>query len=514
MNTTPTDTAIHAAILRSAVFPCIATDVDGLIRVFNVGAERLLKYAAVNVIGRRRFSELCDVPELTARTRSVEQAFDIVLVRGDGLRLPVTLSVSALTDPQGDLIGYLLLAGDDRARLEREAQLRQANKLEAIGTLAAGVAHDFNNILATILGNAELARQDSVGNPHVFDSVTAIIQAGIRGRDLVQQILSFARKEEADLHPLQVELVIAECVRLLRATLPARLSLDMECEPDLPPIAGVSSQITQVIINLATNALQAMPTGGGSLCIRLSALRAPAVGAPLPARQRGYLRLHPEGVVAIEVRDTGSGMDSAVLSRIFDPFFTTRSLGEGTGLGLSVVHGIVQSHHGLIDVQSSPGQGTTFTLLFPALAPASAAPSVVPVASAAAPPVPVAGMRVLYIDDEEALVSLVPRILERRGYRVTACTDPVQALEVLRAAPAGFDLVLTDYNMPMTSGLDVAREVRAIRADLSVVITTGYVDDSLRAEAAAIGVRDVIFKADTVDAFCDAMQRVVESIHQ
>jgi hypothetical protein len=224
--------------------------------------------------------------------------------------------------------------------------------------------------------------------------------------------------------------------------------------------------------------------------------------------------LHPEGVVSIAVRDTGCGMDKAVLSRIFDPFFTTHLPGEGTGLGLSVVHGIVQSHHGLVDVQSSPGQGTVFTLYCPVTSTRPAAAPAGTTAQGRGSTDRVDARRVLYIDDEEALVSLVPRLLERRGYRVTAYTDAELALAALRAAPGDFDLVLTDYNMPMTSGLDVAREARAIREDVPVVITTGYVDDTLRAQATALGVRDVIFKADTVDAFCDALQRVVESISQ
>ena len=514
MTSLPTDAALHAAILRSAVFPCIATDAEGLIRVFNVGAERLLKYAAADVIGLRRFSELCAVPELTARTRSTEEAFDLMLVRGDGLRLPVTLSVSALTDPDGEVIGYLLLAGDNRARTERDAQLRQANKLEAIGTLAAGVAHDFNNILATILGNAELARQDAAGNAAVLECVAAIQRAGTRGRELVQQILSFSRREEADLQAVQLAPLVAESARLLRATLPGRLSVEVDCAPDLPPIAAVGSQIMQVIINLATNALQAMPSGRGSLLIRVAAVPASGGRALPTARQREYLGRHPEGLVSIQVRDTGCGMDPAVLSRIFDPFFTTRLPGEGTGLGLSVVHGIMQSHHGLIDVHSTPGEGSTFTLLFPVSAPALAEPLVAAIEQSVPPTSNVQGLRVLYVDDEEALVSLVTRVLSRRGYQVTASTDARQALDRLRAAPADFDLVLTDYNMPMTSGLDVAREVRALRADLPVVITTGYVDDSLRAQAAAIGVREVLFKADTVDAFCDALQRIADSIPQ
>ena len=399
----------------------------------------------------------------------------------------------------------------EAAHAELEAQLRESQKMEAIGTLAGGIAHDFNNIIAAILGNAELARQDLRANPLVLESLEEIRKAGARARDLVQQILSFSRRQPTERKRTALAPIVEESVRLLRATLPARLTLDVHCEAEVPAVLADATQIEQVLINLATNAMQAMRGAPGRIGIRLDTVMLDtALADAHPALGAMHAR-HPGRTPRLAVTDDGPGMDAATLERIFEPFFTTKPVNEGTGLGLAVVHGIVQAHEGAIAVDSAPGKGTTFTLYLPAAGAQAGAPASDQGAAAAAPPLrPGGGRHILYLDDDESLVFLVQRLLERRGYRVSGYIDQGEALAALRADAHLFDLVVSDYNMPGMSGLDVARAVRTIRADLPVAVTSGFIDEALRAQAGAAGVRELIFKASTVDDFCEVVQRLAQ----
>ena len=414
---------------------------------------------------------------------------------------------------------------DISARVSLEAQLREAQKMQAIGTLAGGIAHDFNNIIATILGNVQLARDDARGNLPALESLEEIRKAGSRARDLVQQILSFSRRQPTDKKPLALMTVVDETVRLLQALLPARIRLEARCAPGVPRVLADATQIGQVLINLATNAMQALHDAPGLIRIRLdSALLDAALAATEPALAALHGR-HPGVVVHLSVEDDGPGMDAATRSRIFEPFFTTKPVNEGTGLGLSVVHGIVQGHEGVIVVASAPGQGTRFDIYLPALAsaPEGAAADGRSVTMAgslpqpavpelpAVPPLPgsSAGRHILYLDDDPALVLLLRRLLERQGYRVSAFTSQAAALAAVRATPDGFDLVVTDYNMPGMSGLEVVRQVRAINARQAVVIASGFVDDALRSAAAAAGADDVILKASAAEDFCAVLEHLL-----
>jgi signal transduction histidine kinase/ActR/RegA family two-component response regulator len=429
--------------------------------------------------------------------------------------------VNLLHDP--DIQGYLGNYHDiterkraEAARLSLEAQLRESQKMEAIGTLAGGIAHDFNNALATILGNAELARQDASANPKALESLEEIRKAGSRARGLVQQILSFSRRQPTERKLLTLATVIEECARLLRATLPSRIALEVHCDADAPQVLADSTQIQQVVINLATNAMQAMPSGHGRIAIRLDTVR---LDAPWVNEHPVLHALHdkrPGRTVRLAVIDNGPGMDADTLARIFEPFFTTKAVDEGTGLGLSVVHGIVQAHEGAIEVESQPGKGSIFTLYLPVAVTADDAPVHDSAAARApaqrAPENAKGGARILYLDDDESLVYLVQRLLERRGYRVSGYTDQREALDAIRADPAMFDLVVTDYNMPGMSGLDVARSARAIRADLPIAIASGFIDETLRSQAESAGVHELIFKANEVEELCDAFERLAQTV--
>jgi CheY-like chemotaxis protein len=324
----------------------------------------------------------------------------------------------------------------------------------------------------------------------VDDSLDQINRAGVCARNLVQQILTFSRREPQALAAQPLGPVVAETLALLRATLPAGVRLDSVL-PEAPvEVRCDSTQLQQVLMNLCTNAWHALPEQGGRIEVGFQRF------TPDDALRQRVPELPPGACVHLWVRDNGSGMDEATRQRIFDPFFTTKPVGQGTGLGLSVVHGIVRAHDGTIAIDTAPGQGTTFHLYFPVPDAGAAAVPAVPLPGHA---LPGAGQHVLYIDDDDVMVTMVERLLQRAGFRVTAMTDPAAALALVQAGPAQFDAVVTDFNMPEISGLDVARRVARLRHGLPVVISSGYLSDSLRAQATQAGVRALMQKENTFE---------------
>jgi len=312
--------------------------------------------------------------------------------------------------------------------------------------------------------------------------------------------------------PTSLAAIVEECGRLLRATLPARIALDIYCESDLPKAMANAGQIHQVLINLGTNAMQAIGSLRGRISMRLERANPEGESNDNSLELRKLYAEHLGGLLRIVVTDTGAGMDNETCKRVFEPFFTTKRVGEGTGLGLSVVHGIVRSHNGGITVQSEPGMGTTFTVFLPTATAAQTQATPERERKAVKATAEFAledAQHILYPDDEGILVSLVRRLLEQRGWRVSAFVDQEEALAALRGDPEDFDLVVSDYNMPGLSGLDVAREVRNIRSDLPVVIASGFVDEELRANAKEAGVRELIFKAEAMEKFCDVIAEVL-----
>ena len=389
----------------------------------------------------------------------------------------------------------MLSAHVDRQRTQ--AQLRQAQRIQSLGTLAGGIAHDFNNVLAAVGGNAELAARGLPHDHHARKHLERIKQATTRAADLVQRILAFSRQHEPRWATISLRPVVEEVLKLLRATLPASIEIRTRFVAGAPVVRADSSQIHQVLMNLGTNAAHAMGEHGGRLEVVLEGvtLDSSATAIAPELREGRYAKL--------SVGDTGSGMDRATLERIFEPFFTTKGPGHGTGLGLSVVHGIVRSHDAAIVVESQVGMGTTFHLYFPAAAAA--------VADATPPSVREVrgqGEHVLCVDDEEAIVYVATLILSRLGYRVTGSIDAVEALQDFRARPDQFAAVVTDLAMPGLSGLDLAREVRELRPELPIVLITGYV----RAEDAHAVQRlglDVILKPNIVADLGPTLHRLL-----
>lgn len=386
-------------------------------------------------------------------------------------------------------------------RISLESQVREAQKHEAIGTLAGGIAHDFNNILGIILGNSKLAAEDAGLNASILESLEEIEKAGLRGRDLVQQILAFSRKQPTNRVAAQPGKLLGDMTRMLRPMLPAQVSLVLEVDDDTPLIKVDRVQIDQVMMNLVTNAVHAMASRAGT--IRISAR-----GCTVSDSDIGHGCLLDGPCVLISVVDNGSGMDIETKQHLFEPFFTTKPVGEGTGLGLSVVEGIVTRHGGKIVFDSTLGVGTRFDLYFPVAQEERSGE--VSIETPATISSPVVKSRVLYIDDDEALVFLVTRLLERSGHAVTALVSSEEARELLRTTNERFDVVISDYNMPGDNGIEVLKDVMCLKPGTPVALISGYITDAMREEAARVGVKEIIFKPNSPQELAQAMHRLLQ----
>lgn len=414
-------------------------------------------------------------------------------------REPEEQLVQAISAIGGQIGQFLQRRQADEQRRLLETQLREAQKIQAIGTLATGMAHEFNNALRAILANVALARQDLPPDHPVLTSIDGIDKAGLRARELVQSILTFARPHAPERQRVQLADLVQEALRLVRATLPRGIELAVEAGHGMPAVLADAAQIHQVLVNLCTNAWQAMEGASGRIVIGLAGV----VLSQSEARRMPGLA--PGRFARLSVSDAGPGIDPAVLERIFDPFFSTKPPGQGTGLGLSVVHGIVRAHEGAIEVESEPGKGATFYAYFPEARRGAERGS----ADEGSDPASGGGRRVFFLDDNQELVSAVVRTLSRRGYRVTGQTVPELALAAVRADPQAFDVFVSDYKMPGLSGLDVAREVSHVRPDLPVIIISGYVDDELQRKARELGVRRVLSKVNPLDELIEAIDKLI-----
>jgi len=431
----------------------------------------------------------------------------------DGSSMWVSLSTRTILDDADRPAGALGMLTDinerrqaDERRAALETQLRDAQKMEAIGTLAGGIAHDFNNILAAILGNAAAARQDAAAGRPCDPCLLQIERAAVRARSLVQQILTFSRLQVQELHTQALQPVIDETLEMLRATMPAQVELRVALPAEPVHVRADATQIQQIVMNLCTNAWHALPSGRGRIEVGLAAgdAIAPALAdavASWPQALRQGRRAH------LWVADDGCGMDEATQARMFEPFFTTKQVGRGTGLGLAVVHGIVSVHGGAIHVDSAPGRGSRFDLWFP-LQDAPADPVQPQSGGLVAPPG--SGEHVLCVDDDPAMVLMVDGLLRRNGYQVTAYEDPVAALARVKADPHAFDIVVTDYNMPEMNGMELAAEVTHAAPGLPVIITSGFISDEMRQRASDLEVGALLQKEYTLERLAGLVHAVLE----
>ena len=414
---------------------------------------------------------------------------------GSTFRVAISLSPMRTSEGQMVVVAIRDISQQIRAEQERktlELQLRQAQKLEAIGTLASGIAHDFNNILGVVAGNAELADVYLEPIHRAGDPVREIRAAAERGRELVRQILQFGRRQPGTKTVLALRPVIEQAIASLRKMFPAGIELSAQLDNGMPNVLANATQIHQVVTNLGTNAWQSFEGKPGRIGFELDLVTIDEVTAG------SNTTLQPGRYARMTVSDTGQGMDAATLDRIFEPFFTTKEVGGGSGLGLAVVHGIVEEHAGTITIDSRPGEGTTFRVYLPVADVEQPGHLDLGVgladANVASPPNAPSRCRVLFLDDEAALVSVGASLLELRCYQVTGFTRPAEALAAIRLDPGGFDVIVTDFAMPEFSGLDVAREVLRLRPDLPVVVVSRHIADDVRESLLSAGVRAVLDK--------------------
>lgn len=382
-----------------------------------------------------------------------------------------------------------------------EHQLRQSQKMEAVGTLAGGIAHDFNNILAAVVGFTEIGLQHPLLNPEIRANLHEIFRAGMRARDLVQQIMNFSRQGIQQFLPLKMEAVVIEALKLPRPTLQATIAIQTRLQ-SRSVVDADANQIHQVIVNLCNNAVHAMEPKGGTLTLSLDDVRLDAVTDP------AQYDLKPGDYVCLKVKDSGVGMTPPVMEHIFEPYFTTKEVGQGSGLGLAVVHGIVKAHNGAISVSSTPDQGSTFSLFFPAsLQPPRAVEKFQAVGN-----IPKGTERILFVDDERVLAALGEQMLSRLGYTVKSCSSPDDALSLLRIDPMAVDLLISDLSMPEMTGLELAEQGKAIRSGLPVIICSGHGDlspsDQIKADR--LGIQAFVRKPARLQDLAAAIREVLE----
>ena len=382
-------------------------------------------------------------------------------------------------------------------REKAEEQLREAVKLEAIGTLTSGIAHDFNNILGAIIINSELALLDLPDGSGIRNNLDLILKSGLHGKDLVAQMLLFSRRSEKKQAILTLTPLIKESFRLLRSSIPTTIQMELHLETESDAVFADPSQIQQVIMNLCTNAAYAMRGTMGSIDIRLQDRTFGLTDLPEADMQ-------PGNYLVLSVKDTGSGMDDEVKKRIFEPFFTTKPVGEGTGLGLSVVYGIVKSHKGNITVYSEPGKGSIFNVYLPKV------DTGVSRVAETLRSVPRGKERILLVDDEETTMNSVRNMLQHLGYKVTALTDSQEALKLFSSNPTQFDLVMTDQTMPFMTGEALGKELMRIRPDIPVILCTGYSDMISSEKVSALGFPGFIMKPFTVREGADLVRSVLD----
>jgi len=476
----------------------VMADPAGRITFANAAFTDATGFAQAEALGRHPLDLLGDPTEAELHEALIEAVRGAGVWSGrfrgrrkDGEVVLLDSRISAIRNGAGDLIGFVGTHRDVTRQVEQEVHHEQGQRLEAIGTLAGGIAHDFNNLLMAIRGFAELARLRST-EPKLQDALEGILTATDRARDLVQQILAFSRSRPQERKPIEVQLVFKEALRFIRATIPSSITLRLQADTHACVLAD-PGELQRIVVNLCTNSVLAMRGGTGLLSVALDE-RVLDPEAPHGLKPGTYVRLR--------VADTGCGMAPEVVARIFEPFFTTRPTTGGTGMGLAVVHGLVASMEGAISVESEPGQGTSFEILLPVHAGTGGAESAKP-----------SGLRhgrgrILFVDDERMLCEMAEEMLRNLGYTPAACTDPLEALTLLKEDPGGFDAVVTDMTMPHMTGDSLARHVHAVRPDLPVILCTGFSEFLDEARSRQLGIARMVRKPF---AWGD-MSRVIEEV--
>jgi PAS domain S-box-containing protein len=494
--------------------PVFYKDSEGLFLGCNVAYAQTLGLPKDEILGRRLIDLDSSISgDMAGHFHSQDlllignpgiQTHESQVLCADNAQRDFVLYKATFNDTEGQVAGMVGIMLDitelkkaERQRRQLELQLQQTQKMEALGTLAGGIAHDFNNILAAIIGYTEIVVADSPPAAPSHDYLQRVLEAGERARSLVKQILAFSRQGEMEPKPVQLKLIVKEVLKLLRASLPATIEIDQQIESDGAVMAD-PTQLHQVMMNLGTNAGYAMGQTGGRLSVRLEEFRLDKDFT------RQHADLRPGDYLKLTVGDTGRGVDPQNLTRIFDPFFTTKPKGEGTGMGLSVVHGIVTGLGGLITVDSAPGKGARFQVYLPALEGGAAVPA------AAGKKLPTGRERILFVDDEPFQTDMLKHLLGLLGYRVETRNTAAEALALFQQDPQAFNLVITDMVMPKMTGDELAVRLLEIRPDLPIILATGYSQNITEAKAKAMGIKAFALKPLLIEELSRLIRQVLD----
>ncbi len=493
-----------ATVVEQMMEGVLITDMQGRIKYLNPAAEKITGYIRSEMIDQEatRFLEGPDAPTIVrdlVRTIRGGKAWRsrIRNRKPQGGEYEVEVSVSPIKPAEGSVSNVLGILRDVSHEATLERQLRQSQKLEAIGTLAGGIAHDFNNTLFSMLGFTDLALITRDDTKRV-EMLNQVLKAGKRAKDLVKQILTFSRQDEQEKRIVEIQPVLKETMKLISPALPSTIDIKFDFKGDGLLVRSDPTQIHQILMNLCSNAAYAMEEGKGVLEVSLREVDVDKITAQMRAD------LHEGRYAKLTVRDNGSGIDRETLDRIFEPFYTTKPRGEGTGMGLAVVHGIVHSHGGAIEVYSDLGKGTTFHIFLPIVMGDVDEEELLAEER-------VAGTgSILVVDDEEAVAQMLQEVMTYLGYEVEVHTNSQQALESFREKPDAFDLMLTDLTMPNLTGIDLAREIHRIRAKLPIVLITGFGQGLKMEELQEVGIRELVQKPVLTNELAEIIRRNLE----
>ncbi|MFW8601530.1 response regulator [Desulfobacterota bacterium M19] len=415
----------------------------------------------------------------------------------DGSLYEEKIIITPVENENGKISHFVAIKQDISKEKKLEQQLIQSQKLEAIGTLAGGIAHDFNNILTAIFGFTQLAKVHLPPESHVQEDLDQVLSGAKRAKELVKHILTFSRKTENTIGPIRISLIIKEVIKMLRASIPATIEIEDDIAADSGVISADPTQVHQILMNLCTNAAQAMEESGGKLTVSLA-------NVEITGSTPSECSLRPGQYVKLIVADTGPGIAPEVKARIFDPFFTTKEVGRGTGMGLSVVHGIVENSGGGISVESTLNKGTKFSIYLPRIAAREDTPET-------ASTTPTGHENILFVDDEEVIVEVAARMLEGLGYKVTALADSEEGLKIFQAQPKAFDLIISDQTMPHLTGYEMIREILKIRPDIPTILCTGHSSQVDREKAVKHGITEFLLKPIKFEELAVTIRSVLDS---
>ncbi|MCP3942139.1 MAG: response regulator [Desulfobacteraceae bacterium] len=463
-----------------------------------------LGYKEEELIGRTIFDFLTPKSTESARKKISLMTIKNGIINGEelevqhknGTTIDVSMNARAVHDEKGN-ISFIISSWRDISEKKRlESQLHQTQRLETIGAIAGGIAHDFNNILSIIIGFTELAINDTKTSDSLKEDLREVLTAGGRGKDLVQQILTFSRQTDKKFKPVKVKIIIEEVINFLKSSLPGKIEIKTDIRSN-SLISGDPSQIHQILMNLCTNAEHAMQKKGGILKVELNDVH-------FDTAQSLFINLKPGQYLNLTISDQGHGMPPETLAKLYDPFFTTKKKEEGTGLGMSVVHGIIKNHQGAIKVESQLKKGSTFNIYLPIIKKQKSGE--VEIKSST----PVGTERILLIDDDPDLVRMNKRILEPLGYKIETRVSSIEALELFRTDPNRFDLIITDMAMPNMTGEELAQKLLLIRADIPIIICTGFSDNMNKEKARNMGFKAFLHKPILKQKLAETIRKVMD----